>query len=451
MGSPSYAETKRQIEHLIPIGFAFLLPYLTWQQALGMAFLSILYGLFGSRHLLPGTYRLQEIARGFSMGKFSYGLAVFLMILFFHDRMFVVGAAWANLSVGDSLSNILGQKWGHRPLPWNPDKSWVGSCTFFISGTVSGALLIWWIGAPTGMPRLTVLEIWSYALLAAFVAAVVESLPEVINDNLSICFSSSTVLYVATHAEWTWQLDSTGWMIAVGVNLVLGTLGYLVRTVGRSGWIGGIVIGTIIYYCVGLQGYLILLLFFVLGSMASKLGLRHKEAQGIAQKFEGRRGASNVLANCLAGVLCAIGAATTPLSPYLRLAFLGTFATATFDTLATEVGQWLGRRPILLFPLRRVSPGTKGAMSLEGTLAGLVGSLLVSAVAFGLEMVTPLQSGCIVLAAGMGSLGESLIGASDRRELPMKNEILNFTNTVIGGGLTVVWTFLFTGGFLSAT
>lgn len=432
MNTQPYNETKRQIEHLVPLGFAFLLPFLTWTQALGLAFLSILYALFISGRLVRGTYRPYELARGFSLGKFSYGLSVFLLILFFHDRMFVVGAVWANLAVGDSLSNIVGRRWGHAKLPWNPVKSWAGLIAFWLAGTLSGALLIWWIGPPPEGPYFSAALLWSYAILAAGVCALVESLPDVIDDNLSLCFAGGVVLYTATYFNASWGLDVKKGLTALTINLLLGTLGYLAGTVKRSGWLAGMLIGSLIYYCAGYQGYLILLLFFVLGSGASRLGYRHKLQVGIAQEAGGQRGARHAVANCLAGLLCAVGAAVTSVDAVLMLAFVGSFATASFDTVATEVGQWLGGRPVLLFPPRRVAAGTEGAISVQGTLAGLVASLLVTTLAFGLGLVDVRSAVAVTVGAVVGSMVESLLGAVDTRELPMKNEILNFTNTAVG-------------------
>ena len=47
--------------------------------------------------------------------------------------------------------------------------------------------------------------------------------------------------------------------------------------------------------------------------------------------------------------------------------------------LSSEVGKAYGRRTFLITSLRPVPPGTEGAVSLEGTLGGLLGGLLVAA------------------------------------------------------------------------
>ena len=60
------------------------------------------------------------------------------------------------------------------------------------------------------------------------------------------------------------------WYWALIFNVGLGLLAFFGKTVSRSGMIGGIVVGSALYYFVGLRGWLVLVAFFVLGSAASR-------------------------------------------------------------------------------------------------------------------------------------------------------------------------------------
>jgi uncharacterized protein (TIGR00297 family) len=96
------------------------------------------------------------------------------------------------------------------------------------------------------------------------------------------------------------------------------------------------------------------------------------------------------------------------------------------------VGKAYGRRTFLITSLRPVPPGTEGAVSLEGTLGGLVGGMLVALVgtAFGLY---GLREAMLVGLAGLvGSLAESVLGTVAERKGWMGNDLLNATNTAIG-------------------
>src|SRR5206468_10192232 len=123
--------------------------------------------------------------------------------------------------------------------------------------------------------------------------------------------------------------------------------------------------------------YVAVLTFFIIGSGTTALGYRRKAKEGLAQEKGGRRGAAHAFANVGVAAICAIacwrGLGLVPL--FMGVAAL---ATAAADTAGSEIGQLLGRRAFLPLTFRRVERGTEGAVSLEGTLAGLIASLLVA-------------------------------------------------------------------------
>ena len=124
--------------------------------------------------------------------------------------------------------------------------------------------------------------------------------------------------------------------------------------------------------------------------------------------------------------------------PVLWLAAIASLATATADTTASEVGQLAGRRAFLPLTLKRVPPGTEGAISLEGTLTGAAAAVLVAFVGVGLAsrqvaMDVPFAAAIVSTAAVAGSLLESVAGSWNRTQPePVPNGALNFFNTLAG-------------------
>jgi len=57
IAASEHNENLRQLEHLAPIAFAFLLRFLTWEQALIFAFVAVLYAAFVSPRLFRVTQR----------------------------------------------------------------------------------------------------------------------------------------------------------------------------------------------------------------------------------------------------------------------------------------------------------------------------------------------------------------------------------------------------------
>ena len=217
---------------------------------------------------------------------------------------------------------------------------------------------------------------------------------------------------------------------------IFAALAYALGMVSRGGALGGFAVGAVIYACLGPQGFAILALFVVGGSALTRLGYRSKQRRGIAQSHGGRRGVRNALANCGVALLCALLAALIP-SEAFTAAFVGALGAAFADTAESEVGQ-LGRKaPRLITNLRKVPPGTDGAVSLEGTLAGLATALLTALVGLLLGLVA--GSGTALLVAGaafLGTVADSLLGALAPR---IGNELTNVACTLVAAGLVLTF------------
>jgi uncharacterized protein (TIGR00297 family) len=168
-----------------------------------------------------------------------------------------------------------------------------------------------------------------------------------------------------------------------------------------------------------------LVAFFVTSSLLSRYKARVKarpgDGGGVAQAKGGQRDAWQVLANGGVAALCLAAGGRRGSAP-----FLGALATAGADTWATELGLLAGRRPRLVTTGRPVPPGTSGGVTLEGSLAGVAGALVVGA-AWGAAAVLerrlaerPVAGGlapsrALLLAGVVGTAGagaDSLLGAT---------------------------------------
>ena len=228
-------------------------------------------------------------------------------------------------------------------------------------------------------------------------------------------------------------------VLAIVVNAFIAFAAYRARLVSRSGAIGGFIVGLLIYFLTDWRGYVILFVFFTIGTLVTKVKYAEKAQKGIAQENQGRRGLRHAVANCLASLLLGLGAYIALLGGYpvaatvLMVGFTGAFATALSDTSSSEIGQAYGKTTVLLTSFRRVPPGTEGAVSLEGTIAGILGSLVLAVIGM-LVGVAPGLAGllAVVIAAFIGNTFESIIGGTIEKVPFITNEVTNFINTVIG-------------------
>ena len=194
---------------------------------------------------------------------------------------------------------------------------------------------------------------------------------------------------------------------------------------------------------VGWRGYSLCVLYLVVGSAATKIKQKQKEAQGIAEGRGGARGPENVWGSAATAAMCALYGFRKPsLRPLLAVAYVSSLATKLSDTLASEVGKAYGKTCYLSTTLKRVPPGTEGAVSLEGTLAGFAGSVAAAAYAVAVGLTPRQAMAPVIIAAFVATTCESWLGAGAQGKVKwLTNEVINFLNTLIGAGVGAALSF----------
>jgi uncharacterized protein (TIGR00297 family) len=446
-------ETNELLRKVLHIGMGFgalLLARIPWRYAalIGVA------GIIGNWLLLHRVVgrRVSRDEQGWDAGIVLYPFAVTVLIIVFHWHLEIAAVAWVLLAFGDGFATVLGRRIPLAPLPWNRAKSWGGLIAFVIFGGAAAFAIARVFGAPHDVA----------IAVAVLVSAIVESLPLGIDDNLTVPFVAAgmlaalaikpiVILAGAPPIAWAWII----------VNTVLAIIGYVLRSVDVSGALAGWILGCVIILGGGPPLYVALLAFFIIGTLATKLGYARKAGAGLAQERGGRRGAENGIANVGVAAICAIacwrGLGFVPL--FMGIAAL---ATAAADTTASEIGQLIGRRAFLPLTFRRVERGTEGAISVEGTLAGIIAGCIVAIAGtavtahhfragFTGSVVIDRTYVVLVLTACafFGSYTESILGSWNRRlGSPIANGALNFANTLVGAFLFwVAWHWVPMFGF----
>ncbi|MBD2039460.1 TIGR00297 family protein [Microcoleus sp. FACHB-672] len=238
------------------------------------------------------------------------------------------------------------------------------------------------------------------------------------------------------------------WLVAVVLNTVLLGVAYFApkKLLTPAGLLHAWVLGVIIWGTLGWRGYAVVMFYFLVGSAVTRIGMAEKEAAGIAEKRSGARGPENVWGSALTGTLCALGTllpvsvpASIPLVSLLLLGYVASFSTKLSDTTASEVGKVYGKRTFLITTLQPVERGTEGAVSLEGTLAGIVASALIALVAWGVGMINWTGVILCIIAAFIATNLESVIGATLQSKFDwLTNEVVNIINTLIGAGVAIL-------------
>jgi len=114
--------------------------------------------------------------------------------------------------------------------------------------------------------------------------------------------------------------------------------------------------------------------------------------------------------------------------------YVAAISTKLSDTFGSELGKAFGRNTYLITTMRMVPRGTEGAVSVEGTLAGVAGSILLAGLAYVLRVLPSIDSAvCCIAAAFVATTVESYIGAVFQDKVSwLNNELVNLIMTVIG-------------------
>ena len=224
-------------------------------------------------------------------------------------------------------------------------------------------------------------------------------------------------------------------MINWGYVIILFILGFFVywrKSLDLLGSLTMIIMGIVIIFSAGVNWLILIVLFLIMSLLATKYAKPYKNSIG---EYEGRRTAKNVISNGLvAFLMAAFGGYYLPFVG----GFLGSIATATADTLASEIG--VLQNPVLITTFKKVSPGTDGAISFLGTAVGIVGAGIIGFAAFILGiMPDPWMSIKIAIISGtVGCFMDSFLGAVFERRDYLNNEHVNLLATITGAIVGII-------------
>jgi uncharacterized protein (TIGR00297 family) len=235
--------------------------------------------------------------------------------------------------------------------------------------------------------------------------------------------------------ELNYKADLQMVVIAVIVAFTFGDFAFRFRTADLSGLFSAALIGIILIVFADARWFLIMLAFFILGSIATRYKYEFKTKIGVEQGRSGARGYRNVFANGIAAAAAAVLYGVF-VRPEFIVLYIGCVATATADTLASEIGV-TGGTPYMITTLRNVPIGTNGGVTMTGELVALAGGFVVCFVALLLNVITPTMLLLCTIAGFVGTNIDSIIGATLENRGYVGNAGTNLCATMGGGAFAM--------------
>lgn len=253
---------------------------------------------------------------------------------------------------------------------------------------------------------------------------------------------------VVLQVHW-WAINSRPLAIwTIGLSLLLGVIALKLRSATPGAAAAGALITACLMFSTAVVPYqpwntalVPVLALFVLTSLCTRLGQAKKERLGLAEHRAGRA-ASQVAANLGFAAIISSEAAQLWLTSSGRFAphailpvpiltpMLAALCESAADTVSSEIGQVFGGRPWMITTLKRVEPGTNGAISMAGTLAGAAAAAIVAVVGALSLFAGNVETALVAFAGGLfGLFFDSMLGATLERKRWLGNDLVNFLST----------------------
>lgn len=203
------------------------------------------------------------------------------------------------------------------------------------------------------------------------------------------------------------------------------------------------VVGFLVFAGAGFTGICMLGAFFLLSVLATAHRKDLKAKVNTDGLHPEKRNAGQVFANGGTAALMAIPVLTDPAHASLYTMMLAaSLASATADTLSSELGTVYGRNFYNILTFKKDTKGLDGVISLEGTLIGIAGALVI-AVIYSCAYDFDKRGICILWGGIIGNLVDSILGASLERKHYINNNVVNFLNTLFAALIALLLYRLF--------
>lgn len=358
-----------------------------FENRLLLAFIFLLFFFILLAVISKGWMQVNE-SKTYGIAFFPLAFAVLLFIPVFSNHNIV--HAVLILGISDALAGIGGEYWGRQKHVFLFEKkSWVGFAIFYFS-----ALLI---------ALCYYRDVSVHGLLLCLLLSLLPAITELFSyrgsDNFTVpVFTAAWALLISGFD--TPQLLSL--LMAALLFAALSVIAQRKKWLTVSGAVAACWVGLLLYASGGYKAFVAPGIFLISGSLLSKLNAAPKEKDG--------RNAIQVFANGIVGIIAMMCYGISHQTIYLYAAIVS-FCISMSDSSSSELGVYFKGRTFDILSFKKTPPGVSGGISLQGSLAGLLGALLVAAATTGVYHFSAAIFAWITIAGFTGMLADSILGS----------------------------------------
>ena len=330
-------------------------------------------------------------------GTVYYAVAMSIMAvicLFLPDMMLPFGIGVMCTSLGDGFAGIVGQAVKSNNPKIYQNKTLFGSLANFLfsSGTAIVFKLVFDMN----------LKIWHCFMIGLF-SVILEMVTLFGLDNIATTLGAAFLAYAFISFPiieiFAFPIVFTPLIIAVVIEK---------KVLTKMGLALAILLDIIVSLTLGNFGF-VLLLTFLFGSVIVDKIKKHKHNDDSIVKKGDTRDAIQVIANGLIPMVMAILYSIT-MNKVFIVGYAAALAEAFADTCASGIGVY-SKSTLDLFKMKKIKLGLSGGVSVIGTVASLVGALVISAIALAFGAVNVKLFMIVSLSAFLGAFFDSFLGS----------------------------------------
>ncbi len=350
-----------------------------------------------------------------NLGTVYYPVSFLILVLLLWDNYpYIVSTAMLVMGLADPAAAIVGTSLRntHGVRAFGEKKTLEGAAAMLVIASLAAlAGLMFYKFSAGALPAIPYASIFNICVAIGAMVAAIELVSPKATDNLTVPLSAAFLLLIAATDSTLFQSFMLGEFLAFIVAFASSRFGLLTT----DGSVATFILGGFIFGLGGWQWAIPVLLFFLIGSGASRLFATAKSEYNLLYEKSHTRDAGQVFANGGVALLTMVLSTLLP-DHHWYLAYIGSLTAATADTLATEIGVFSRGNPFSISLWRKVEKGMSGAVSYLGTTTGLVSAAMLASLALpfsGGYTLFPIRFVVAgALSGAIGSLADSIVGGT---------------------------------------